>query len=139
MGEYGRRSSTASWRLTMRVAVLGAGIMGSCLALQLARRGAEVVVVDGADRPLAGASRWNEGKIHLGYLYAGDPSLASARQVMDGGLSFAALMSELIGGNLTDITEGEDLYLIHRDSIISPDQAHAYYQSVAELVRQHPG
>ena len=122
----------------MRVAVLGAGIMGSCLALQLARRGAEVVVVDAADAPLAGASRWNEGKIHLGYLYAGDPSLASARHVMEGGLSFVPLMSELLGGKLTDVTEGEDLYLIHVESIVSPDQAQAYYQRVAELVRQHP-
>ena len=49
-------------------AVLGAGIMGCATALWLARRGDRVTLIDAGDRPFAGASRWNEGKIHLGYL-----------------------------------------------------------------------
>ena len=55
-----------------RVAVLGAGIMGSSTALYLARAGIQVDLFDAADRPFSGASRWNEGKIHLGFLYAND-------------------------------------------------------------------
>ncbi len=54
------------------VAVLGAGILGSSVALFLARRGALVTLFDARDRPFEGASRWNEGKIHLGYIYAAD-------------------------------------------------------------------
>ena len=50
----------------MHVAVLGAGIMGCSAALCLARRGARVTLLDAAPRPCVGASRWNEGKIHLG-------------------------------------------------------------------------
>ena len=49
------------------VAVLGAGIMGCSAALCLARRGARITLLDGAPRPCAGASRWNEGKIHLDF------------------------------------------------------------------------
>jgi hypothetical protein len=124
--------------MTLRVAVMGAGIMGVCLALFLARRGADVVLVDEAARPLDGASRWNEGKIHLGYLYAADPSLASARRVLEGGLSFAPLMRELIGAELPGMTAGDDLYLIHRDSVVPAAAAARYYDAVAELVRGHP-
>jgi glycine/D-amino acid oxidase-like deaminating enzyme len=61
--------------MTRRVAVIGAGIMGGATALFLARRGVEVVLFEAAPAPFAGASRWNEGKIHLGFLYAADPSL----------------------------------------------------------------
>ena len=49
-----------------RVAVLGAGILGSSLALFLARAGVRGTLFDKADRPMAAASRWTEGKIHLG-------------------------------------------------------------------------
>ena len=79
------------------VAVLGAGIMGSATALLLARGGARVVLFDRAPRPFAGASRWNEGKIHLGHLYAADPSLQTARCVLPGGLAFKPLKRPLIG------------------------------------------
>jgi len=52
------------------VAILGAGIMGSSTALFLARRGAAVTLFDAAPAPFSCASRWNEGKIHLGFLYS---------------------------------------------------------------------
>src|SRR5687767_3512683 len=81
----------------MRVAVLGAGIMGCSAALCLAQRGARVTLLDAAAQPCTGASRWNEGKIHLGYLYAADPSMATARRVLDGGLAFKPLIERLIG------------------------------------------
>ena len=57
------------------VAVLGGGIMGSSVALHLARMGAHATVLEREAKPFMGASRWNEGKIHLGFLYAADPTL----------------------------------------------------------------
>lgn len=45
-----------------RVAILGGGMLGACTALELARRGHRVTLIEGADRILQGASRWNEGK-----------------------------------------------------------------------------
>jgi glycine/D-amino acid oxidase-like deaminating enzyme len=45
--------------------VLGAGIMGCSLAMFLARRGADVTLIDEADAPFARTSRWNEGKFTL--------------------------------------------------------------------------
>ena len=98
-----------------RVAVLGAGIMGSSTALFLARAGCEVVLIDKASSPMGAASRWNEGKIHLGFLYAADPSTNSAARMIPGGLAFKALTEELIGSHL-DAPDIRDPDLIIRTS-----------------------
>ena len=84
----------------LRVGILGAGIMGCSLALFLARRGVRVTLIDAASAPFTRASRWNEGKIHLGFLYAGDPSLATARKMVPGGLAFRPIVEELIGRSI---------------------------------------
>src|SRR3954471_22307644 len=94
-----------------RIAVLGAGIMGVCTALYLARRGHAVTLFDAAEQPFSGASRWNEGKIHLGFLYSGDATLRSAPHVLPGALSFKPLVEDLLGGSIdTAITTADDHY-----------------------------
>jgi glycine/D-amino acid oxidase-like deaminating enzyme len=122
-----------------QVAVLGAGIMGVATALCLARRGVRVTLFDAAPRACDGASRWNEGKIHLGYLYAGDASLETARRLLDGGLAFKPLIERLIGRSIEEATSPrDDVYLVHRHSIVDADAAAAYYGAVSGLVREHP-
>lgn len=122
-----------------RIAVLGAGIMGASLALYLARRGAAVTLFDQAAHPLAGASRWNEGKIHLGHLYSADASLRTAHHVLPGGLLFRPLVEDLIAGDIgAAITPQDDLYLCHRDSVVPPEAMAAYMDRVTALVREHP-
>jgi glycine/D-amino acid oxidase-like deaminating enzyme len=122
-----------------RVAILGAGIMGASLALNLARRGREVVLFDRADAPVTGASRWNEGKIHLGYLYGADPTLETARRVLAGGLAFGRLVSELIDADLSGhVTIGDDLYLVHRRSVVDAETLAAHFDAVDALVRAQP-
>ena len=122
-----------------RVAILGAGIMGAATALFLTRRGVSVTLFDRAAALVDGASRWNEGKIHLGYLYAGDRTLATARLVIPGGLAFRPLVEELIEGSIAPaISSQEDVYAIHRDSVVDPDAAAAHYDSVAALVAAAP-
>jgi hypothetical protein len=122
-----------------RVAVVGAGIMGSSTAIFLARRGVQVVLYDAAPAPFSGASRWNEGKIHLGFLYAGDPSFRTARRVLPGGLAFRPLLEELLSRELSNFTGTEDICLVHRDSVVSSDGARAYFNGLAALIRSAPG
>ncbi|MEZ5873578.1 MAG: FAD-dependent oxidoreductase [Hyphomicrobiales bacterium] len=122
-----------------RIAVLGAGIMGSSVALFLARKGVEVTLIDAAPRPFSGASRWNEGKIHLGYLYSADPTLESARALLPGGLAFKSLVEELIGSSIDNATTREnDLYLVNRKSVVDAAAMRRYFDTVAQLVRSHP-
>jgi glycine/D-amino acid oxidase-like deaminating enzyme len=122
------------------VAVLGAGIMGCSTALHLARRGVRVTLVDQAPAPFTGASRWNEGKIHLGFLYAADPELRTARAVLAGGLDFRDHVERLTGIDLAPLTTPvDDHYLVHRDSVVPADAVGAYADRVAALVASAPG
>jgi glycine/D-amino acid oxidase-like deaminating enzyme len=125
--------------MVMHVAVLGAGIMGCSVALALARRHARVTIFDAAPGPCEGASRWNEGKIHLGYLYAADPSLATARLIVDGGVSFKPLIERAIGQPIDGVTSpADDVYLVHRRSVVDAETMGRYYAAVSALVRDHP-
>jgi FAD dependent oxidoreductase len=121
------------------VAVLGAGIMGSSIALLLARRGAHVTLYDAAPMPFARTSRWNEGKIHLGFLYSADPSKTTVHRLLPGGLGFRTITEELIGCSIQDaITPANDIYLVHRDSVVDPGTIRRHFHDVTELVRGHP-
>lgn len=122
-----------------RAAVLGAGIMGSAVAIELARRGLDVTLIDREAAPMAATSRWNEGKIHLGYLYGADPTTATAQHILPGSLLFAERARELIGGELEGhTTSDDDVYLLHRDSLVGPDELRARFATISALVRQHP-
>ena len=121
-----------------RVAILGGGIMGACIALLLARRGFEVAVFDRESAPLASASRWNEGKIHLGYLYGADPTMRTARLLLPGGLLFRRLILELVGSDVAPhTTSHDDIYLIHRRSVVDVEAVRAQFAAVSDLVRSH--
>jgi glycine/D-amino acid oxidase-like deaminating enzyme len=120
-----------------RIAILGGGMLGTCTGLELARRGARSTLFEGASSLLQGASRWSEGKIHLGFVYAGDPTLGTARRLIPGGLAFAGLVERLIHRSLDAfITEEDEIFLVHRDSVADPEAFEAYGRRTAELVRE---
>ena len=97
----------------------------------------DVCLFDRESAPLAGVSRWNEGKIHLGYLYAADPSLETARRVIPGGLKFGPLISELIETDIAPyVTEQDEFYLVHREFVVGPDAARATLDRVSALLRE---
>lgn len=121
------------------VAILGGGIMGCSIALEFARHGVRCVIFELMDNILSGASRWNEGKIHLGYIYSADPSMVTARKVLPGALSFRPLIERHIGTSIADaITPTDDLFLCHDRSIVTPGAMADYFHKVDELVREHP-
>ena len=118
----------------MRVAVLGAGIQGSCLALELAARGVDVDLYDRAPRCLTGASVNCEGKIHLGFVYAADPSLRTARRLVEGAFAFSRNMRRWIGDAIDALPRSRAIhYLIHRDSMVPRDKVEAYFAAIHDL------
>ncbi|MBZ9670912.1 FAD-dependent oxidoreductase [Mesorhizobium sp. ES1-3] len=122
-----------------RVAILGAGIMGASLAIMMARLGCAVTLFDKEDEPLSCASRWNEGKIHLGYLYGADPSMRTARHVIPGGLRFGKLISQLLDEDLRPhTTPADDVYLVHRRSVVDAQTLSGTFRKVDALLREHP-
>jgi glycine/D-amino acid oxidase-like deaminating enzyme len=118
----------------MRVAVVGSGLQGLCVALEFASRGAEVHVFDRDAEPMARASRQNEGKIHLGYVYANDASLTTARLMARSALRFGPILREL-GVDLDGVRRSDPfLYAVHRRSLLSPDELAARYRAISNEI-----
>ncbi|WP_144059334.1 FAD-dependent oxidoreductase [Rhodopirellula sp. SWK7] len=119
------------------VVVIGAGLAGSCTALELARQGLKVALLDRDPTPMNRASRRNEGKIHLGLIYAADPTFATAELQLRGGLSFYPLLSRWIGDRVDSLeTSSPFLYLVASDSILTPEQLQSHYEKVEQSYRE---
>ena len=115
----------------MNVAVLGGGLQGCCTALALAERGVRVTLFDRNARLMTRAAIANEGKIHLGYMYAGDPTLNTARMMMRGALSFAPFLSRHLGIAPDHFaTSTLAVYVVHRRSQKSADEIGRYLSAV---------
>ena len=124
----------------MRVAVLGAGFQGVCVALELARRGIDVDLLDKNDRPITQAGWVNEGKIHLGFVYSNDPTMATAAMMVRGALHFRRLLSRWIDFDLALANQSSPfLYVVHRDSLLPPDRIQAYFERLTALVHETAG
>ena len=71
-----------------QVAILGGGISGCLTACLLSDEGYDVRLIDRNATLMSAASRWNEGKIHLGFTYTGRASLETARLMIEGAAEF---------------------------------------------------
>lgn len=65
----------------MRVAVVGAGIMGACAAWHLSQAGAQVTVVERAPGPAMGVTRWAMGWVGAGTSRPSEDPEGFARQI----------------------------------------------------------
>lgn len=122
-----------------RLAVIGAGILGASIALDAARAGHDVVLYESAPAPMSKASRWNEGKIHLGFLYLADSSLRTAEAIVPGGLEFKPLVERLLDTSIDDlVSPTDDTILIHRDSVVPMDEAEQRCRAILAQALAHP-
>jgi hypothetical protein len=121
----------------MRVGVLGAGLSGSLVALQLADAGHDVALVDRQQEALAGASGTNEGKIHLGYVYAADRSGRTARAMARAAATFRPLLERWISrDNFDRALSAPFVYAVPRGSLVSPDDIRGHFEQVSTAVRE---
>jgi glycine/D-amino acid oxidase-like deaminating enzyme len=119
----------------MNVGVLGGGMQGCCVALALAERGVRVTLFDRNDRLLSRTAIANEGKVHLGYMYANDPSYSTARMMMRGALAFAPFFARTLGR--TDdafLISRPAAYVVHRESQRPADQVRHYMEAVHAML-----
>ncbi len=125
------------------VAVLGAGLAGASVALELAHRGMPVILLERDPQAMARASLRNEGKIHLGLIYANDGSLATARLQLQGALRFRPLLRRWLGPAADALRPSSPFhYVVARDSLLQPDELEHHYAGVQRLYdaarEQHP-
>jgi hypothetical protein len=119
----------------MHVGVLGGGLQGCCTAIALAAKGARVTLLDRNDGLMTRAAVNNEGKVHLGYMYGGDPSMATAKTMMTGALAFAPFLSRHLGIGPEQIQLSAPAhYVVHRESQQSMEATTAYLSAVHHLL-----
>lgn len=98
--------------------------------MELASSGISVDLYDKNDRCVTQTSARNEGKIHLGYVYAGDRTLRTARTMVEGAVAFSPLMRRWIGHDLDTIPVSMPFhYAVHADSQLSIDDIDTYFKS----------
>src|SRR5262249_28624031 len=124
-------------RSLMLVGILGGGLQGCCAALALAKRAARVTLFDKNELLLSRAAVANEGKIHLGYMYAGDRTLSTAKTMMAGALAFAPFLERHLGRSMRSfMVSAPASYIVHRDSQQSPRDVSAYLMAVHALINE---
>jgi 2-polyprenyl-6-methoxyphenol hydroxylase-like FAD-dependent oxidoreductase len=119
--------------------VLGAGIQGVTAALALARDGRSVTLLERSDHPFRGASFRGEGKIHLGYVYANDPSHRTARLMAEAAFCFDRLLGAWLGDAIDWRAARSDrfTYAVLADSMVDSDGLLAHYAVVDEFIGSH--
>jgi glycine/D-amino acid oxidase-like deaminating enzyme len=115
----------------MRVGILGGGMQGCCCALALAGRGVDVALFDRNDKLMSRAAIANEGKIHLGYMYANDLTYSTAQMMMNGALAFAPFLARHLEIAAESLSVSQPAsYVVHCDSQRSPEQVSDYLAAV---------
>lgn len=121
----------------MSVAVLGAGLAGCGVAVEVADRGEHVLLFDRRQKPMQEASRWCEGKIHLGFVYANDQSFRTAQRMIDGALAFGETLSRWVDmSDRSCLVSDPFEYAVLKESMLPVDQIEAHFLKVEAYTRQ---
>lgn len=116
-----------------RAIVLGAGIQGICSAFALRKAGYAVTIVDGSPDCMLHASSRNEGKIHLGFVYANDPTFRTPAILLNAALNFAPCLENWFGPiDWRRFRAAPFTYLVLNDSILSSEQLLQHYARLQE-------
>ena len=119
----------------MKAAVLGAGFQGVCVALELARRGVHVDLYDKNTHPITQAGLFNEGKIHLGFVYANDPTMKTADLMIRGALRFRKMLNRWIDFDKERVSFSSPFYYaVHRDSLLPPEKIRTHFEQVRSRI-----
>ena len=120
----------------VQVLVAGGGLTGSVVACLLHDRGVRVAIVDAAGDVMQRASRWNEGKIHLGYTYVGTDSTRTAELMLAGAATFLPTVERVTGSALPEQAFTRPItYIVDRNSLFAPEVLWARSRAVHALVR----
>lgn len=113
------------------IAVLGAGLQGALCALELADRGAQVTLFDRRKTAITEASLHNEGKIHVGYVYANDRPDRTASLMARGAARFTPFVSRWWESSEVTRTASDPFtYVVMKESLVAPTNLSARYAKI---------
>ena len=119
----------------MAIAILGGGILGVCTALELADRGFHVILFERNAELLSEASLHNEGKLHLGFVYAADGTFRTAERMIRGAVQFMDVLERWIPlAALRALPSRPFDYVVHRDTMVSVADIERHFAQVASTV-----
>ncbi len=117
--------------------MLGAGILGSCTALELADRGERVCLFERNADPISEASLYNEGKIHLGFVYAADPTFRTAERMIWGAVRFMDVLARWIPSRTLSVLSTRPFdYVVHRETMVPIPDIEAHFRRVGMAIDQ---
>lgn len=109
--------------------------MGVCAALECARRGIGVDLYDRRSELLAEAGRVNEGKVHVGYVYANDPTERTTRRLADGAVLFARCLGRWIDLRTNPLETSEPFdYAVLRQSALPLSAIESHFRVVDRIL-----
>lgn len=114
------------------IAVIGSGMAGISAAMSLADAGVRVVLFERNATLFSGASAVCEGKIHLGYTYALDPSHATTLRLLSGAARYRRILTRWIPEVGLGLSERPFLYACPRDSMIPEEGIAAHFAQVQD-------
>lgn len=111
---------------------MGAGIQGICCALALSRRNVNITLIDKTEEPLLRSGLRNEGKIHLGFVYANDESFRTASLMLRSAMQFAPLVESFAGSKIDwhPLRSRTFNYLILKETLLHPQKILAHYDQL---------
>jgi glycine/D-amino acid oxidase-like deaminating enzyme len=122
-----------------RIAVLGAGFQGVCIALEIARRKRPVTLFDREAAPITQAGAKNEGKVHLGFVYANEPDRRTADAMIAGALSFDEPVRRWCGlETLEPLLSTPYVYGVLADTMVSVPEIEKHFAYIAERIAGRP-
>ena len=118
-----------------QVAVLGAGFQGVCIALELARQGWDVLLFDKENSQITQAGIVNEGKIHLGFVYANEPCHSTADVLIEGALRFDEPVRRWAGlESLEPLLSTPYLYGVQADTMVEADMIERHFDHIGARI-----
>ena len=118
-----------------KIAILGAGGLGACTALELSQRGYKVDLYEEHHLPLRRASYANEGKVHVGFIYAMDKSFHTAHQMLVGAVHFMDYLQRWVEVKPEEMISTPFYYLVHKGSLLNAQELNYHYQRCCEVFR----
>lgn len=123
----------------MKIAVLGAGGLGCAVAIELSEAGYDVALFEARDTLCVGASLVNEGKIHLGLIYAKDNPDLTARIMVDGALDFRRFLNRWIDADEAIRKSTPFVYAVQKGSQLTGEQIGAHFKRCREIFGELAG
>jgi glycine/D-amino acid oxidase-like deaminating enzyme len=122
--------------------VIGAGLTGVTAALELARSGVGVTLIEQDACAMNRAALRNEGKIHLGFVFVHDASLATAKLMIAGARSFRRILARLAGPRVDTLCVSRPfvsrpfVYVVADDSLLAPAEIEGRYRAIEAFYRR---